>query len=169
MPTPVYPSSRFYAAGLAKGTTWGTAAATGAAKGALIIKDGGLALKQKYISNEDLDQIMIKGGTLGPVEAIDFDPEFAMRYDLGLLGSLIAALFVLRVDFGAVAGAARRDLPRSATPTASNGRTASPISSPSPSSGRAESGKSRALFLTNCRSKSAAVSSWRRSVSGETT
>jgi hypothetical protein len=93
MATPTFPSKRYYAAGVAKGTTWGTAAAVGAGKGILITNDGGLALKQKYVQHDDIDKVMPQGGVLGPVEAIEWAPPFHMRYDPGLLGSLIACLF----------------------------------------------------------------------------
>jgi len=93
MATPTYPSKRYYACGAAKSTTWGTALATGAAKGLLILKDGNIALKCKYIPNEEIDQVVTKGGVVGPMEGVDFALEFSMRYDPGFLGNLIASLF----------------------------------------------------------------------------
>ena len=93
MATPTYPSKRFYAVGAAAGTTWGTAAATGAGKGLLLTSDGDVALKQKYNHNAEIDQIIPKGGVLGPVEALECNLPFDLRYDPGFLGTLIAALF----------------------------------------------------------------------------
>jgi hypothetical protein len=59
----------------------------------LLITKSGLALKQKYVPNEEIDQIMIKGGGVGPQDAPDFPIDFFMRYDPGILGSYIASLF----------------------------------------------------------------------------
>lgn len=93
MATPTYSSKRFMAAGANKGANWGTATATGANKGLFILKDGGISLKQKYLPNDEIDQIMPKNGTPGPVDAIDFAPEFVMRYNPGMLGEMIASLY----------------------------------------------------------------------------
>jgi len=92
MATPTAASKRFYCAGGTKGADWGTALATGAGKGLLITKSG-LGLKQKYVPNEEIDQIMVKGGSIGPQDAPDWPLDFFMRYSPGLLGSYIASLF----------------------------------------------------------------------------
>lgn len=93
MATPTYASKRYYAAGAKKGAEWGTAVALGATNGLLILNDGGLGLKQSYQGYDAIDQIMTMDGDLGPSEAIDFNPEFALQYEMGALGSLIAGLF----------------------------------------------------------------------------
>lgn len=94
MATPIVPSKRFYAAAGVKGAAWGTALPVVAAGGLLITKSG-LALKQKYVPNEEIDQVELRGGSVGPQDAPDFPIDFFMRYSPGLLGSYIAGLFGL--------------------------------------------------------------------------
>jgi hypothetical protein len=91
MTTPTYPSKRFYAAAAIKGADWGTALPV--EKGILIENDGNPSPKRPYEARDDIDAIMPLDGDLGLIEPVDFSPEFAMRYDPGPLGSLIAGLF----------------------------------------------------------------------------
>jgi len=91
MTTPSYPSKRYYAAGAIKGVDWG--AALPLVNGILIENDGNPSLKQPYDSHDDIDAVMPLDGDLGLIGAIDFSPDYAERYDPGLLGSFIAGLF----------------------------------------------------------------------------
>jgi len=93
MATPTQPERRLLAAGAIKGATWGTAVALGAGYGVTIESDGGLARKQNYLPAKEADTPFIKEGDLGAVNAVDFNPPFAMRYDPGALGTIIALLF----------------------------------------------------------------------------
>ncbi len=80
-------------AGSRKGSAWGTAVALGATYGVLIESDGNPNLKQDYVSDEEIGQPLPLDGSLGLIKEVDFSPEFTMRYDPGVIGSWIAALF----------------------------------------------------------------------------
>lgn len=55
--------------------------------------DGGLARKQVYQGYDAVDQVMLMDGDMGPVDAIDFGPDFALQYEMGAIGRLTAGLF----------------------------------------------------------------------------
>ena len=94
MTTPSTPQKRFLAAGAKKGSsTWGTAEALGAGFGMLIDSDGGLVRSQAYQPTNEADTTFPYEGDLGPVDPVDFSPEFFMRYDPSAIGVLIALLF----------------------------------------------------------------------------
>lgn len=93
MPTPTYPSKRYYAAGTVRGTTWGTAIALGASKGVLITGDAGLTRNQKFEDYPAIDQIMPKDGWLGINEAVELSPPCNLQYELGAWGGWLAAIF----------------------------------------------------------------------------
>lgn len=93
MATPTYPSKRYYAAGTARGTTWGTAVALGATKGVLITGDAGLTRNQKFEDYPAIDQIMPKDGWLGINEAVELSPPCNLQYELGAWGGWLAAIF----------------------------------------------------------------------------
>lgn len=95
MTTPTTPEKRFLAAGMVKGSAWGTALAVGANKGVLLTSDGGIgqARNQPYLPAKEMDTPVVLQSDLGDIEAVDVSPEFWMRYDPGLLGTAIAALF----------------------------------------------------------------------------
>lgn len=93
MATPTTPERRLLAAGAKKGANWGTANAVGANDELRITADGGLARKQPYLSAKEANVPFISEGDFGPVDPVDFAPEFFLRYDPGRLGTLIAQLF----------------------------------------------------------------------------
>jgi len=93
MATPTQPERRLLAAGFRKGSAWGTAVALGAAYGVLVESDGGLGRKQAYLPAKEADTPFVMEGDLGPIQAVDFSPPFAMRYDPGMIGTMIALLF----------------------------------------------------------------------------
>lgn len=94
MTTPITPHKRLFAAGAKIGSsTWGTAEALGAGFGLLLETDGGLSRKQAYNPAMEADTPFVLEGDLGPIDPVDFAPEFTMRYDPGSLGILIAQLF----------------------------------------------------------------------------
>jgi hypothetical protein len=93
MATPTTPQKRLLAAGARKASEWGSALALGAGYGILITGDGGLARKQAYGPAKEADTPFVLEGDLGPIDAIDFSPEFDLRYAPGKLGMLMALLF----------------------------------------------------------------------------
>lgn len=94
MTTPATAQKRFFAAGCIKGdSTWGVAKDIAAGGGMLIDSDGGLSRSQAYHPANESDTPFVKEGDLGPIDPVDFSPEFFMRYDPGGLGVLIAQLF----------------------------------------------------------------------------
>jgi hypothetical protein len=93
MGTPTTPQKRLLAAGAVKAGTWGDAVAVGEDFGILIKNDGGLAKKAALLAAKEADTPMVMEGDLGPIEAVDFAPEFDMRYNPGMIGMLIAMLF----------------------------------------------------------------------------
>jgi hypothetical protein len=94
MTTPSTAQKRFLAAGAKIGSsTWGTAEALGAGFGGLIDGDGGLIRSQPYNPANEADTPFVKEGDLGPIDPVDFSPEFFQRYDPGALGILLAQLF----------------------------------------------------------------------------
>ncbi len=103
MTTPTTAQKRFLAAGAKIGSsTWGTAEALGAGFGALIDGDGGLMRSQPYNPANEADTPFVKEGDLGPIDPVDFAPEFFQRYDPGALGILLAQLFGTAGSPGAV-------------------------------------------------------------------
>ena len=94
MTIPTIPQKRLLAAGARRTTTWGTALALGANYGMLIESDGGLTRNQAYFPAKEADTPFVMEGDLGPIDPVDFAPEFTMRYDPGALGILISQLFV---------------------------------------------------------------------------
>ena len=93
MTTPIAPSKRYYAAGTKRGTTWGTAVALGANQGVLITGDSGLKRNQKFDPYPAIDQIIPQDGILGPSDAVDLTPPVNLQYEMGPVGSWIAALY----------------------------------------------------------------------------
>ena len=94
MSIPTNAEKRFLAAGVIKSDQdWGTAKAIAAAGGILIDSDGGLSRSQAYHPANESDTTFVKEGDLGPVDPVDFSPEFFMRYDPGGIGILMAQLF----------------------------------------------------------------------------
>ncbi len=94
MTTPSTAQKRFLAAGAKIGSsTWGVAEALGAGFGGLIDADGGLMRSQAYHPANEADTPFVKEGDLGPIDPVDFSPEFFQRYDPGALGILLAQLF----------------------------------------------------------------------------
>lgn len=94
MTTPSIAQKRLLAAGAKKSAqTWGTAEALGAGYGMLIDSDGGLVRNQTYHPAREADTVMPEEGDLGPIDAVDFTPEFFLRYDPGAIGILLAQLF----------------------------------------------------------------------------
>lgn len=99
MSIPTTPEKRFLAAGAIKSDLdWGTAKAIAAGGGMLIDSDGGLSRSQAYHPANESDTPFTKEGDLGPVDPVDFAPEFFMRYDPGGIGILIAQLFGVAGD-----------------------------------------------------------------------
>jgi len=94
MATPTVPERRLLAAGATKSNqAWGTAMAIVSPYGILLEGDGGLARTQPYLPANEADTPLAKEGDLGPIDAVDFAPEFTWRYDPGPLGILLAQLF----------------------------------------------------------------------------
>jgi len=94
MATPTVPERRLMAAGASKSNqAWGTAMAIVAPYGILLEGDGGLARTQPYLPANEADTPLAKEGDLGPIDPVDFAPEFAWRYDPGALGILLAQVF----------------------------------------------------------------------------
>ena len=93
MATPTAPSKRYYAAATAKATTWGTATATGANCGILLLGDSGLARNQKFEPYPAIDQIIPQDGILGIQGAPEFTPPVHLQYEVGPIGSWLAALY----------------------------------------------------------------------------
>lgn len=93
MTTPVSPSKRFYSAGTKRGANWGTAVALGANYGLLITGDSGLKRNQKFDPYPAIDQIIPQDGILGPSDAVDLTPPVNLQYEMGPVGSWIAALY----------------------------------------------------------------------------
>jgi len=94
MTTPAIAQKRLLAAGAKKSAqNWGTAEALGAGYGMDIDTDGGLVRNQAYFPAKGADTPMPTEGDLGPIDPVDFAPEFDLRYDPGAIGILLAQLF----------------------------------------------------------------------------
>lgn len=94
MTIPTIPQKRLMAAGARKSDQdWGTAVALGDGYGMLIETDGGLVRTQPYMPAKEADTPFVLEGDLGPIEPVDFAPEFFLRYDPGAIGILLAQLF----------------------------------------------------------------------------
>lgn len=93
MPTPTYPSKRYYACGTKRGATWGTAVAVGALGGVLTKGDGGFKLVQSYEPYPAIDQIMPMGGILSLIGPCDFPPPVNLQYEMGAWGGWLAGIF----------------------------------------------------------------------------
>jgi len=94
MSTPDIPQSRFMAAGAKRSAqVWGTAEELGAAYGFDLNSDGGLVRNQSYHPAGGQDTPFPSEGDLGPIDPVDFAPEFDLRYDPGAIGIVLAQLF----------------------------------------------------------------------------
>lgn len=94
MATPALSQKRLLAAGAKKSAqTWGTAEALGAGYAMDIDSDGGLVRNQPYLPALGADTPLQSEGDLGPIDPVDFAPEFFLRYDPGAIGIVLAQLF----------------------------------------------------------------------------
>ncbi|MAH50287.1 hypothetical protein CMI37_30985 [Candidatus Pacearchaeota archaeon] len=93
MATPTIPERRLMAAGLKKGSAWGTAVALGAGFGVLIEGDGGLNRSQPYIPANEADTPMALDGDLGQIDPVSFSIPFTWRHALSGLGISVASFF----------------------------------------------------------------------------
>jgi len=94
MTTPTIAQKRLMAAGAIKSSAgWGVAQEITSAFGMLIETDGGLLRNQPYMPAKESDTPFVLEGDLGNIEAVEFGPEFFLRYDMGAIGVLIAQLF----------------------------------------------------------------------------
>ena len=94
MTTPARAQKRLLAAGAKKSAqSWGTAEELGAAYGFDLDSDGGLIRSQSYHPSPGVDAPLPTEGDLGPIDPVDFAPEFDLRYDPGAIGIVLAQLF----------------------------------------------------------------------------
>ncbi len=93
MATPTTPERRLLAMGAVKCANWGTAKAVGANCEMFVVTDGGIKRTQPYLPAKEADTPFVKEGDLGPIDPVDFAPEFFVRYDPGAIGTLLAQLF----------------------------------------------------------------------------
>lgn len=99
MTTPALSQKRLLAAGAKKSAqTWGTAEELGAAYGMDVDSDGGLVRNQAYLPALGADTPLQTEGDLGPIDPVDFTPEFFLRYDPGAIGIVLAQLFATAGD-----------------------------------------------------------------------
>ena len=105
MATPTIPERRLLAAGASKSNqAWGTAMAIVAPYGILLEGDGGLARTQPYLPANEADTPLAKEGDFGPIDPVDFAPEFTMRYDPGAIGVLLSQVFGATAGLGVSQG-----------------------------------------------------------------
>lgn len=101
MATPTKSGGRYYAAAVKQKATdaWdNTPIAVGAGDEIFVSSDGNPELKQEFKTFGGLNTSTPKDGDLGPADAVDFSPEWSgdgvgLQYEMGAMGSLIAALF----------------------------------------------------------------------------
>uniref|UniRef100_A0A6H1ZFZ1 Tail protein n=1 Tax=viral metagenome TaxID=1070528 RepID=A0A6H1ZFZ1_9ZZZZ len=93
MATPTLPIRRLLAAGLIKGSAWGTAIALGAGGGVLVLEGAGLDRSQPYLPAEEMDTDFPFEGDLGLIDPVSFTIPFHVRYDGGRLWTAIAGFF----------------------------------------------------------------------------
>ncbi len=93
MATPTVPQKRLLAYGAKKAATWGTAVALGALDGMLVQNIGSPKPSRPYLPAEEADTPFVKDGVLGPIDPVNINIAFDMRYDPTALGTLIALLF----------------------------------------------------------------------------
>jgi hypothetical protein len=93
MATPTQPERRLLAVGAKKGTAWGTAVALGALNGALVNSLSGFNFAKDYDPANEADTPFVRSGNLTLTKPVDFTLGFDMRYNPGILGTLMALLF----------------------------------------------------------------------------